>query len=146
MSNVVSKINLLMEAGKAAPGPKIASVLGPRGIPVPKFCEAFNKVTNAADANYRVGDLVTVRVSIKDDRSYDFIVNGPPVAYLLKREAKLSKGSSNSGKELVAKLPMSTIIKVAKCKMVDMKVNNEDSAVKMVVGTAKSIGIEVIEG
>ncbi|MDR1139338.1 MAG: 50S ribosomal protein L11 [Rickettsiales bacterium] len=146
MSVVVAKINLLMEAGKAVPGPKIASVLGPRGIPVPKFCEAFNKVTSTANANYKVGDLVTVRISIKDDRSHDFTVSGPPVAYLLKQEAKLTKSSNNPGKELVAKLPMSAIIKVAKCKMVDMKVDNEDSAVKMVIGTAKSMGIEVIEG
>ncbi|CAH2210466.1 jg12662 [Pararge aegeria aegeria] len=145
MSNVVAKINLLMEAGKAVPGPKIASVLGPRGIPVPKFCEAFNKATSAANASYKVGDLVTVRISIKDDRSHDFTVSGPPVAYLLKQEAKLSKASGNSGKELVAKLSMSAIIKVAKCKMVDMKVDNEDSAVKMVIGTAKSMGIEVVE-
>lgn len=146
MSNVVAKINLLMEAGKAVPGPKIASVLGPRGIPVPKFCGAFNEVTGSANANYKVGDLVTVRISIKDDRSHDFTVSGPPVSYLLKQEAKLSKSSSNPGKEMVAKLPMSAIIKIAKCKMVDMKVDNEDSAVKMVIGTAKSMGIEVVEG
>ncbi|MDR2978611.1 MAG: 50S ribosomal protein L11 [Rickettsiales bacterium] len=146
MSVVVAKINLLMEAGKAVPGPKIASVLGPRGIPVPKFCEDFNKVTSTANASYKVGDLVTVRISIKDDRSHDFTVSGPPVAYLLKQETKLTKSSNNPGKELVAKLPMSAIIKVARCKMVDMKVNNEDSAVKMVIGTAKSMGIEVIEG
>lgn len=146
-SNIVAKINLLMEAGKAVPGPKIASVLGPRGIAVPKFCEAFNKATtNAANANYKVGDLVTVRITIKDDRSHDFTVSGPPVAYLLKQEAKLSKSSSNPGKELVAKLPMSAIIKIARYKMIDMKVDNEDAAVKMVIGTAKSMGIEVKEG
>lgn len=146
MSVVVAKINLLMEAGKAVPGPKIASVLGPRGIPVPKFCEAFNKVTGSANANYKVGDLVTVRISIKDDRSHDFTISGPSVAYLLKQAAKLGKGSSNPGKELVAKLPMSVIIEIARRKMADMKIDNEDSAVKMVVGTAKSMGIEVIEG
>ncbi|NUY39318.1 50S ribosomal protein L11 [Wolbachia endosymbiont of Litomosoides brasiliensis] len=145
MSVIIAKINLLMEAGKAVPGPKIASVLGPRGIPVPKFCEAFNRVTSAASANYKVGDLVTVRVSIKDDRSHDFTVSGPPVACLLKQEAKLNKGSSNPGKELVAKLPISAIVKIARYKMLDMKVDNEDSAVKMVIGTAKSMGIEIIE-
>ncbi|APR98084.1 uL11 family ribosomal protein [Wolbachia endosymbiont of Folsomia candida] len=146
MSVVVAKINLLMEAGKAVPGPKIASVLGPRGIPVPKFCEAFNKVTSLANDNYKIGDLVTVRIFIKDDRSYDFIISGPSVAYLLKQAINLAKGSSNPGKEMVAKLPMSAIIKIAKSKMVDMKVDNEDSAVKMVIGTAKSMGIEVVEG
>ncbi|MDD9331128.1 MAG: 50S ribosomal protein L11 [Wolbachia sp.] len=146
MSTVVSKINLLMEAGKAVPGPKIASVLGPRGIPVPKFCEAFNKFTSSANTNYKVGDVVTVRISIKDDRSHDFTVSGPLVTYLLKQEAKLSKGSSSPGKELVAKLPMSAIIKVARYKMADMGVGNEDSAVKMIIGTARSMGIEVVEG
>jgi large subunit ribosomal protein L11 len=146
VSVIVAKINLLMEAGKAVPGPKIASVLGPRGIPVPKFCEAFNKVTSLASDNYKLGDPVTVRICIKDDRSYDFIISGPSVAYLLKQAAKLAKGSSNPGKELVAKLPMSDIIKIARCKMFDMKVDNEDSAVKMIIGTARSMGIEVIEG
>ncbi|KJH40051.1 Ribosomal protein L11 domain protein [Dictyocaulus viviparus] len=124
------KVNLLMEAGKAVPGPKSASVLGPRGIPIPEFCKAFNKATSTANANYKVGDLVTVRISIRDDRSHNFTVRGPPVVYLLKQEAKLGKSSNNPGKELVAKLPMSAIIKVARCKMVDMKVDNEDSAVK----------------
>lgn len=146
MRVVVSKIKLIIEAGKAVPGPKIASVLGPRGIPVPKFCEAFNKATSFANANYKLGDMVTVGVFVKDDRSYDFTITGPSVAYLLKKEANLSKASSNPGKEFVAKLPMSIIIKIAKCKMVDMKLDNEDSAVKMVIGTAKSMGIEVVEG
>ncbi len=145
MSSVVARINLLMEAGKAVPGPKIASVLGPRGIPVPKFCEAFNKITSAPNSSYKVGDMVTVRISIKDDRSHDFTISGPPVSYLLKKEANLEKSSSNPGKELVAKLQMSAIMKIAKCKMVDMKVDSEDAAVKMVLGTAKSMGIEVTE-
>ncbi|CCF77986.1 50S ribosomal protein L11 [Wolbachia endosymbiont of Onchocerca ochengi] len=146
MSIIIAKINLLMEAGKAVPGPRIASVLGPRGIPLPKFCEAFNKATSTAGANYKVGDLVTVRISVKDDRSHDFTISGPPVTYLLKQEAKLNKGSRQPGKELVVKLTISTIIKIARYKMVDMKVDNENSAVKMVIGTAKSMGIEVIEG
>jgi large subunit ribosomal protein L11 len=145
MSSVIARINLLMEAGKAVPGPKIASVLGPRGIPVPKFCEAFNKVTNAPNSSYKAGDMVTVRISVKDDRSHDFTISGPPVSYLLKKEANLEKSSSNPGKELVAKLPISAIIKIAKCKMIDMKVDSEDAAVKMVLGTAKSMGIEVTE-
>ncbi|WFW29562.1 MAG: 50S ribosomal protein L11 [Wolbachia endosymbiont of Menacanthus eurysternus] len=141
---IVAKINLLIEAGKAAPGPKIASVLGPRGIPIPRFCEAFNKMTSISNANYKVGDLVTVRIFIKDDRSHNFTISGPPVAYLLKQEAKLDKGSGSAGKELVAKLSMSAIIRIAKRKMIDMKVDNESSAVKMVVGTARSMGIEVL--
>ncbi|UWI82984.1 uL11 family ribosomal protein [Wolbachia endosymbiont of Howardula sp.] len=145
MSVIIAKINLLIEAGKAIPGPKIASVLGPRGIPIPKFCATFNKVTMSNHTSYKVGDLVTVHIFIKDDRSYDFTISGPPVSYLLKRDANLSKSSSTPGKELVAKLQMSTIIKIAKYKMTDMKVNNEKSAVKMVIGTAKSMGIEVVE-
>ncbi|QKX01880.1 50S ribosomal protein L11 [Wolbachia endosymbiont of Cruorifilaria tuberocauda] len=144
MSIVIAKINLLMEAGKAVPGPKIASVLGPRGISIPKFCEAFNKVTSTINTSYKIGDLVTVRIFVKDDRSHSFIISGPPVTYLLKQEAKLSKGSREPGKELVVKLPTSAIIKIARYKMVDMKVSDENSAVKMVIGTAKSMGIEVI--
>ncbi|QKX00905.1 50S ribosomal protein L11 [Wolbachia endosymbiont of Dipetalonema caudispina] len=146
MSVIIATINLIMEAGRAVPGPKIASVLGPRGISIPKFCETFNKMTSITNANYKIGDLVTARIFIKDDRSHDFTISGPPVTYLLKQEAKLNKGSREPSKELMAKLTMSAIIKIARYKMVDMKVNNESSAVKMVIGTAKSMGIEVIEG
>ncbi|MCV3769512.1 MAG: 50S ribosomal protein L11 [Wolbachia pipientis] len=146
MSVIIATINLIMEAGRAVPGPKIASVLGPRGISIPKFCETFNKMTSITNANYKIGDLVTARIFIKDDRSHDFTISGPPVTYLLKQEAKLNKGSREPSKELIAKLTMSAIIKIARYKMVDMKVNNESSAVKMVIGTAKSMGIEVTEG
>ncbi|MDG7056146.1 MAG: 50S ribosomal protein L11 [Wolbachia endosymbiont of Meromenopon meropis] len=146
MNVLVAKINLLIEAGRATPGPKIASVLGPRGIQIPKFCEAFNRATGEFNSNYKVGDLVTVRIFIRDDRSYDFTIIGPPVAYLLKREAKLVKGSGNPGKEFLAKLPMSVITDIARCKMIDMGVDNETSAARMVIGTARSMGIEIIEG
>ncbi len=141
--NVISRIKLMMDAGKAMPGPKIASVLGPRGIAIPKFCEAFNKITSVSD-KYRIGDPIIVTVIVYDNKSYDFFVNNlSPVAYLLKQAAGLTKGASNSGKDVICKISKSVITDIAERKMADMKVDKLESAEKMVLGTARSMGIEV---
>ncbi|QGR02251.1 50S ribosomal protein L11 [Ehrlichia ruminantium] len=140
---LVSKINLMIEAGKANPGPKIASVLGPRGIPMPKFCKEFNDITSSANNKYKVGDLVTARISIYNDKSYSFTISDSPVSYLLKKAAAIDKGSVNPGKESVGKVKMSAVCEIAKRKMSDMNADTVDAAVKMVIGTASSMGIVV---
>ncbi|CAH57884.1 50S ribosomal protein L11 [Ehrlichia ruminantium] len=140
---LVSKINLMIEAGKANPGPKIASVLGPRGIPMPKFCKEFNDITSSAGNQYKVGDVVTARISIYNDKSYSFTISDSPVPYLLKKAAAVDKGSVNPGKDSVGKVKMSAIYEIAKRKMSDMNADTVDAAVKMVIGTASSMGIIV---
>ena len=142
---LLSRINLVIEAGKAAPGPKVASVLGPRGIPMPKFCKEFNDATSAQGVPYEVGDLVTARVSVYADGSYSFSVSDAPVSFLLKKAAGVAKGSSKPGKERCTSIKMSEIVKIAERKMADMNVDSAERAVKMVIGTAKSMGITVEE-
>ena len=140
---LVSKINLMIEAGKASPGPKIASVLGPRGIPMPKFCKEFNDITSNAGNQYKVGDLVTARISIYNDKSYSFTISDSPVSYLLKKAAAIDKGSVNPGKGSVGKVKMLVVYEIAKRKMSDMNADTVDAAVSMVIGTASSMGIVV---
>ncbi|GHM58234.1 MAG: 50S ribosomal protein L11 [Candidatus Mesenet longicola] len=140
---VTSRVKLSMNVGKAVPGPKIASVLGPRGIAIPKFCEAFNKMTG--DSNkYKIGDSIAVRVIVYDNKSYDlFVNNAPAVSDLLKQATCLAKGTSDPGKKIVSKIDKSVLTDIAKRKMSDMKINKLKSALKMVLGTARSMGIEI---
>ncbi|ACZ49518.1 50S ribosomal protein L11 [Anaplasma centrale str. Israel] len=142
---LLSRINLVIEAGKATPGPKIASVLGPRGIPMPKFCKEFNDATSAQGVPYEIGDLVTARISVYADNSYGFSVSDSPVSFLLRKAAGVVKGSSSPGKESCASVKMSEVVKIAERKMADMNADSVECAVKMVVGTAKSMGIVVEE-
>ncbi|MDB1135353.1 50S ribosomal protein L11 [Candidatus Anaplasma sp. TIGMIC] len=140
---LLSRINLVMEAGKAAPGPKVASVLGPRGIPMPQFCREFNDVTSSKDAPYEVGDLVTARISVYADKTYSFTVNDSPVAFLLRKAAGLEKGSSTPGKSSAGSVKMEDVTKIAERKIADMNADNIEAAIRMVIGTAKSMGITV---
>ncbi|MGN7678759.1 MAG: 50S ribosomal protein L11 [Anaplasma sp.] len=142
---LLSKINLVIEAGKAVPGPKIASVLGPRGIPMPKFCKEFNDATSGQGVPYEVGDLVTARISVRTDNTYSFAISDSPVSFLLKKAAGVDKGSATPGKEKYKSIQMSEVIKIAERKIADMNANSIEAAVKMVVGTAKSMGIAVEE-
>ncbi|AHX04835.1 ribosomal protein L11 [Ehrlichia japonica] len=142
---LVSKINLMIEAGKANPGPKIASVLGPRGIPMPKFCKEFNDITSGEGKQYKVGDPVTARISIYNDKSYSFTISDSPVSYLLKKAAAIEKGSVNPGKDNIGKVKMSDVYEIARRKMSDMNADTIEAAAKMVIGTASSMGIIVVE-
>ncbi|AAV86361.1 50S ribosomal protein L11 [Anaplasma marginale str. Dawn] len=142
---LLSRINLVIEAGKAMPGPKVASVLGPRGIPMPKFCKEFNDATSAQGVPYETGDLVTARISVYADNSYSFSVSDSPVSFLLKKAAGVTKGSSSPGKESCTSIKMSEVVKIAERKMADMNADSVECAVKMVVGTAKSMGMTVEE-
>ena len=145
MSNaaLLSRINLAMEAGKAAPGPKVASVLGPRGIPMPQFCREFNEVTSGGGVPYEMGDLVTARISVYVDKTYSFTITDSPVSFLLKKAAGLAKGSSTPGKESAGKIGIAEIRKIAERKIADMNADSLEAAVKMVIGTARSMGIAV---
>ncbi|UQD54477.1 50S ribosomal protein L11 [Anaplasma phagocytophilum] len=140
---LLSRINLVMEAGKAAPGPKVASVLGPRGIPMPQFCREFNEATSAQGTPYGIGDLVTARISVYVDKTYSFTISDSPVSFLLRKAAGLTKGSSAPGKESCASVKMEEVVKIAERKIADMNADDIEAAVKMVIGTAKSMGITV---
>ncbi|NGX31451.1 MAG: 50S ribosomal protein L11 [Chlamydiae bacterium] len=137
---VAKIIKLQISAGKANPAPPVGTALGPAGINIMGFCTEFNNATKE-----RVGDVLPVVITVYKDKSFSFITKEPPVPNLIKAEIKLEKGSANPNQEKVGQLKRSQARKIAKRKMQDMGVLNEDGAVAMVCGTARSMGIDIEE-
>lgn len=136
---VVKKIKLQIEAGKATPAPPVGTVLGPAGINLGEFCTRYNEATRD-----KMGDVVPVEISIYEDRSFDFIIKTPPAASLIKKAAKVSKGSSN-GKDLAGSITMDQAREIAQTKEADLNAYDLEEATKIIAGTARSMGIEVKE-
>ena len=138
--NVVKKIKLQIPAGKATPAPPVGTVLGPAGINLQEFCTRYNDATRE-----KMGDILPVEISIFDDRSFDFIIKTPPTAFLLKKYAKVTKGSVKGSKEKVATLSQAQLKEIAEIKLPDLNAYDVEAAMKTVAGTAKNMGI-AIEG
>ena len=136
----VKKIKLQIPAGKATPAPPVETVLGPAGINLQEFCTRYNDATRE-----KMGDILPVEISIFDDRSFDFIIKTPPTAFLLKKYAKVAKGSVKGSKEKVATLSQDQLKEIAEIKLPDLNAYDVEAAMKTVAGTAKNMGI-VIEG
>lgn len=135
---VVSIIKLQIPAGNANPAPPVGPALGQHGLNIMEFCKAFNEKTRQD-----VGTVIPVIISVHEDRSFTFICKKPPVAFLLKEAAGIEKGSGIPNKEKVAKLSRAKIEEIAKRKMPDLNANDLKSAMKIVEGTARSMGIEI---
>ena len=136
----VKKIKLQIPAGKATPAPPVGTVLGPAGINLQEFCTRYNDATRE-----KMGDILPVEISIYDDRSFDFIIKTPPTAFLLKKYAKVAKGSVKGSKEKVATLSQAQLKEIAEIKLPDLNAYDVEAAMKTVAGTAKNMGI-AIEG
>ena len=136
----VKKIKLQIPAGKATPAPPVGTVLGPAGINLQEFCTRYNDATRE-----KMGDILPVEISIYDDRSFDFIIKTPPTAFLLKKYAKVTKGSVKGSKEKVATLSQAQLKEIAEIKLPDLNAYDVDAAMKTVAGTARNMGI-AIEG
>jgi len=137
---VVKKIKLAIEAGKANPAPPVGTVLGPAGINLQEFCTRYNDATRD-----KMGDVLPVEISIYDDRSFDFIIKTPPTAFLIKKFAKISKGSAKGKDEKVGTLTMAQVREIAEIKLPDLNAYDVESAMKQVIGTAKNMGVEIVE-
>ena len=137
---VVKKINLQIPAGKATPAPPVGTVLGPAGINLGEFCTKFNDATKD-----KMGDIITVDIFLYDDRSYDFVLKTPPAAFLIKKYAKVQKGSAKGSKEVVATLSKEDLRKIAETKMPDLNAYDIESAMKIIAGTAVNMGIKIEE-
>ena len=137
---VVRKIKLQVAAGKATPAPPVGTVLGPAGINLQEFCTRYNDATRD-----RMGDILPVEISIYDDRSFDFVIKTPPTAFLLKKFAKIDKGSVKGAKEVVATLTKDQIREIAEIKLPDLNAYTIEEAMKIVEGTAINMGIKVSE-
>ena len=137
---VVKKIKLQIAAGKATPAPPVGTVLGPAGINLQDFCTRYNDATRD-----KMGDVLPVEISIYDDRSFDFVIKTPPTAFLLKKYAKIQKGSTKGANETVATISQATLREIAEIKLPDLNAYTVEDAMKIVAGTAKNMGI-AIEG
>ena len=135
---VIKKIKLDIEAGKANPAPPVGTVLGPAGINLQEFCTKYNEATRD-----KMGDIVPVEISIYEDRSFDFIIKTPPTGFLLKKYAKVKKGSAKGKDEIVGSITEAQLREIAETKLPDLNAYDVESAMKIVAGTAKNMGIEI---
>lgn len=133
-------INLTILGGAANPSPPVGPALGQHGVNIMEFCKAFNAKTEDSK-----GIPIPVVITVYEDRSFDFITKKPPASYFLKKEAKLKKGSGQTGHETVAQIRMSQVKKIAEEKMEDLNANDIDAAANIIAGSARSMGIEVVE-
>jgi len=134
-------IKLQIPAGKATPAPPVGPALGQQGVNIMDFCKAFNARTAKQE-----GLIIPVVVTVYADRSYSFITKTPPAAILLKKVAGLAKGSGTPNKEKVGKVTKAQVEEIAKTKLPDLNCASLEAAVRTVMGTARSMGIEVVEG
>jgi large subunit ribosomal protein L11 len=137
---VLALIKLQIPAGTANPSPPVGPALGQRGLNIMDFCKAFNEKTK----NLEKGAPIPVLITAYKDKTFKFITKLPPVSHYLKKAAKIDKGSSTPGRELVGKITMKNIEKIANEKMADLNAINLEGAVNMVKGSAISMGMEVV--
>ena len=135
---VVKKIKLQIEAGKATPAPPVGTVLGPAGINLQEFCSKFNEETRD-----KMGDVVPCEITIYEDRSFDFVLKTPPAAFLLKKAAGISKASSKGANEIVATISKEDLRKIAETKLPDLNAYDIEGAMEIIAGTARNMGIAI---
>ena len=137
---VIAAVKLLVPAGQANPAPPVGPALGQHGVNIMEFCKAFNSKTQNQE-----GMLVPVVLTVYADRSFSFITKTPPASVLLKKAAGVAKGANNPGKEEVAKVTRQQALDIAKQKLEDLNAVDLDNAVRIIEGTARSMGIKVVE-
>jgi large subunit ribosomal protein L11 len=132
-------VKLQIPAGKANPAPPVGPALGQHGVNIMEFCKGFNAQTNSQE-----GLILPVVVTIYADRSFTFVVKTPPASILLKRAAGIAKASANPLKEKIGKVTRTQVREIAQTKLPDLNTDNVDQAMRIVEGTARSMGIEVV--
>lgn len=137
---VIGFVKLQVPAGHATPAPPVGTALGPHGVNIMDFCKQFNALTQK-DA----GLIIPVELSVYRDRTFSFITKTPPAAVLLKKELGIEKGSPVSNREKVGKVTRAQLQKIAEIKMPDLNANDIEGAIKIVAGTARSMGVEVVD-
>ena len=137
---ITAVVKLQLPAGKATPGPPVGSTLGPHGINIPGFTKEFNAKTQD-----QAGLIIPVVMTIYQDRSFTFILKTPPAPVLIKKACGIESASAAPNKNKVAKITMAQVEEIAKLKMPDLNANSIESAISMIKGTARSMGVEVVE-
>ena len=136
---VIGEIRLQLSAGSANPAPPVGTALGPHGVNIMGFCKEFNERTKEEQ-----GVVFPVVISVFKDKSFSFILKQPPVPIALKKAAGLAKAANSPGRETIAKVTMDDVKAIASNKMQDMNTTDLDAAMRVVIGTARSMGIEVV--
>lgn len=131
-------IKLQIKAGQANPAPPVGPALGQHGLNIQDFCVKFNEATKE-----KGGDVIPVEITVYEDRGFDFILKTPPAAELLKKAAKVEKGAADPLKQIAGKVTKGQIRQIAETKLVDLNANDVDAAMKIVEGTARSMGIKI---
>lgn len=137
---VVGKIKLQIEAGKANPSPPVGPALGQHGVNIMDFCKQFNAKTEA-----QAGYIIPVVIDVYEDRSFSFVTKSPPAAVLIKKSINLPKGSAVPNKDKVGQITKAQLEEIAKTKMEDLNATSLESAVEMIKGSARSMGVTVAE-
>lgn len=135
---VVAQIKLHVPGAQANPAPPVGPALGQHGVNIMQFCKQFNEQTKGKD-----GLILPVVISVHDDRSFSFIIKSPPSSVLIKRAANLAKASGTSGKEIIGKITKKQVEEIAKLKAKDLNTTEMNQAIKIIEGTARSMGIGI---
>jgi large subunit ribosomal protein L11 len=138
---IAAFVKLQLSAGQATPSPPVGPALGQHGVNIMEFCKAFNERTKTQE-----GTIIPVLITIFSDRTFTFITKTPPVSFLLKKAVKLAKGANNPRKETVGKVTKAQVKEIAQLKMPDLNAKDLAGAMKIVEGSARSMGLEVVEG
>jgi large subunit ribosomal protein L11 len=136
---VVAIIKLQIPAGQANPAPPVGPALGQHGVNIMEFCKAYNAQTQA-----QAGTIIPVEITVYEDRSFSFVTKTPPAATLLKQAAGIEKGSGEPNRNKVAQVSQEKVREIAELKMQDLNANDIESAMKIIAGTARSMGIEIV--
>ena len=138
---VIALVKLQLQAGQATPSPPVGPALGQHGVNIMEFCKAFNERTKNQE-----GTIIPALITIVSDRTFTFITKTPPVSFLIKKAAKLAKGANAPKKETVGSITRSSVKEIAQLKMVDLNAKDMDGAIKIIEGSVRSMGLEVVEG
>ncbi|MCK9226594.1 MAG: 50S ribosomal protein L11 [Syntrophorhabdaceae bacterium] len=138
---VIALVKLQLQAGQATPSPPVGPALGQHGVNIMEFCKAFNERTKNQE-----GTIIPALITIFSDRTFTFITKTPPVSFLIKKAAKLAKGANAPKKETVGSITRSSVKEIAQLKMVDLNAKDMDGAIKIIEGSVRSMGLEVVEG
>lgn len=136
---VKAKIKLQIPAGAATPQPPVGSTLGQHGVNIKQFCDQFNAKTSG-----RKGETAPVIITVYEDRSFDFIIKSAPASELIRKKANVAKGSSKPNVDKVGKISWDAIEEIAKAKLEDLNASDLDQAKKIIAGTARSMGVEIV--
>ena len=138
---VTAIVKIQLPAGKATPAPPVGTALGPHGVQTMEFVKQYNAATE-----YKRGQVIRVEITIFEDRTFSFVLKTPPTAVLLRQAAGLEKGASTTGRETVASITDKQLTEIAQIKMPDLNANDIEAATKIIEGSARAMGLEVVEG